>query len=150
LAAVLCISVNTRPPDHGQRQLLRARKERPCGCLSGNPFDECASSHCRPQGSKPVRIVLWNDAITAGICDRRRTGPEVFLRGINCSKFRLAIGFWGPVPITTWPRSASAVLPRAKEEICYRSTRRLFSRMRLAIVGRLGKRRVAALILAAV
>jgi hypothetical protein len=27
----------------------------------GNSFDECGSSHCRPQGSKPLRTMLWND-----------------------------------------------------------------------------------------
>ena len=31
-------------------------------------------------------------------------GPEVILRGNNRSKFRLAIGFLGPAPTTTWPR----------------------------------------------
>jgi len=50
-------------------------------------------------------------------------------------KVRLAIGFWRSVPVTTF---------------CCRSTRRLFGRKRLTIVARLGKWRVAALILAAV
>jgi len=42
---------------------------------------------------------------------------------------QIQTGDWilGPVPITTWPRSASAVLPRAEEKtswvFCYRSTR---------------------------
>src|SRR5262249_8669245 len=57
-------------PDHGHRWLLRAHSERPCHSQSSNSFNEGASSHCRPQGSGPVRTMLWTDAITAGICDR--------------------------------------------------------------------------------
>jgi hypothetical protein len=46
-------------------RLLRTRRERP-GSRTNNSFNEIASSHCRPQGSGPVRTMLWNAAITAG------------------------------------------------------------------------------------
>ena len=40
--------------------LLRKRRERPGGRGTNNSLDEIASSHCRPQGSEPVRTMLWN------------------------------------------------------------------------------------------
>ena len=57
---------------------------------------------------------------------------------MQCSKFRLAIGFWRPVPITTWPRSASAVLlppfRRARSGLATSSARVRIARRNLARV----------------
>src|SRR5215472_16678609 len=52
-------------------RLLRVSRKRPGGCRAGNTLDEITPSHRRPQGSEPVRTMLWNDAITAGKSDRR-------------------------------------------------------------------------------
>src|SRR6266516_4501292 len=48
------------------------------GYRGGQPAVEAAITlmnsrrlKCRPRGSGPVRTMLWNDAITAGIYDRR-------------------------------------------------------------------------------
>src|SRR6516165_7994555 len=60
------------------RLLLRAHSERPCHSQSSNCFNEGASSHCRPQGSGPVRTMLWTDAITAGIYPGRNGVRPLF------------------------------------------------------------------------
>src|SRR6516165_7430118 len=81
------------------RLLLLARSERPCHSQSSNSFNEGASPHCRPQGPGPVRSMLWNDPITAGICDRRN--------GVQGSVCTAAI-LNAPCPL--WSKADVAVL----------------------------------------
>ena len=110
--------VNTRPPDHGQRQLLRARKERPCGCLSGNPFDECASSHCRPQGQSRYGLSFGTTLLQRGFATGGERGQKSFCVALTAANSDWRLDFGGPSP---------SPLGRGRRVQCCRAQRRRFA-----------------------